>query len=68
MFDFIANIVHKHGTLFVKDLSYTTLRIGFLTIVYETTWVLDRNVGRLDFEMFGKKWHFSKEYEPFYMQ
>ena len=68
MFDFIADIVCKHGTPFGREFSYKTLRIGFLTIVYEKTWVIDHTVEHLDFEMFGKIWYFSKEYEPVYMQ
>lgn len=68
MFNFIKNMVRKYGTQFIETASYTTLRLRFITIVFENGWVIDRNVEHLTFEMFGKKWHFSKEYEPFYMQ
>lgn len=64
MFNFIAKKVCNYG---IYNGHYHTLKILFLTISHETGWIIDRNIEHLTFEVLGKRWYFSKEYEPLYM-
>lgn len=61
VFNFISKLVCNRG---VYNGYYHSLKILFLTISHETGWMIDRNVGHLTLEILGKKWYFTKEYEP----
>lgn len=65
IFNFIANKVSKYGQPLTEHGGIFELKIGFLSIWWENSWFVDRNVEHLIFDFFGKDiFHFTLEGEP----